>query len=76
MPGPWLPPCQRPAIAPVVGSAKDARPVHDGGLLGRGERHLDDVDAEERRVRVLLGILRPSSPASSSADRTALVPDP
>ena len=35
---------------------EDARPVDDARLLGRAERHLDHVDAEERRVRVLLRI--------------------
>ena len=31
---------------------EDARAAHDRGLLGVRERHLDDFDAEERRVRV------------------------
>ena len=33
---------------------EDARAVDDRGARGRGERHLDHVDAEERRVRVLV----------------------
>ena len=33
---------------------KDARPADDAGLLGGRERDLDDVDAEERRVRIFL----------------------
>src|SRR5207247_3981206 len=35
---------------------EDARLVDDFGVLGRLQRHLDDVDAEERRVRVVLGL--------------------
>src|SRR5262249_39053087 len=35
---------------------KDARTVDDLRLLRRRERHLDHVDAEERGVRILLGI--------------------
>ena len=40
---------------------EDARTVDDLRLVGRGERHLDDVDAEERGVRILVGRIRPSS---------------
>ncbi len=58
---------------PRVG--KDARPIHDARLVGSGERNLDDVDAEERRVRIVFGIGL-EQPASSSPDRTVLVPDP
>ncbi len=75
VPGPWSPPCQRPAIAPVVGVGEDARPIDDRRLLRRRERHLDHVDAEERRVRILFGF-RPEQPASSSPARTPPVPDP
>ena len=38
---------------------KDARPVDDAGVLGRIERHLNDVDAEERGVGIgsALGVI-------------------
>src|SRR4029079_6227413 len=36
---------------------EDARPVDDLRLLGRRQRHLDHVDAEERGVRILFGVL-------------------
>jgi hypothetical protein len=36
---------------------KDAGPVDDARLFWRGEGHLDDVDAEERGVRIFFGIL-------------------
>jgi hypothetical protein len=37
---------------------EDARPVDNPGLPGRPERHLNHIDAEERRVGILLGIER------------------
>ncbi len=43
-------------MAPVVASAKMRGTGHDGRLLGGLQRHLDDVDAEERAVRVFLRI--------------------
>ena len=56
VPGPWSPPVQRPAMAPVFASAKMRGRLTIARLLGRGERHFDHVDAEERGVRVLLRI--------------------
>src|SRR5256885_6039842 len=35
---------------------EDARPVDDRGFLGGRERHFDDVDAEERGVRIVVRI--------------------
>ena len=55
---------------------EDARTVDDARLLGRAERHLDHVDAEERRVRRCPSARRRSSPASSSPERTPPVPEP
>ena len=54
---------------------EDARPVHDARpCSGIGQRHLDDVDAEERGVRVLAR--RRTQPSSSSPERTPPVPEP
>ena len=56
VPGPRSPPFSRPAIAPVFGSAKMRGRLTIAAFSGRRERHLDHVDAEERRVRIVLRV--------------------
>ena len=52
---PALPEARDGAGRPV---RENARTADDAGLLRRRERHLDDIDAEQRRIRVLFRIQR------------------
>ena len=53
VPGPWSPPGHRPPAAPVSGFREHLGPADDGRLFRAPEGDADDVDAEERGVRVL-----------------------
>ena len=52
VPSPWVPPFQRPFSAPVLRIAEDARAVDDLRQFRVGQRNLDDVDPEQRGLRV------------------------
>ena len=60
VPAPWSPPW--PEARDRAGSriGENARPVDDLRVLRRGQRNLDHVDAEQRRVRIVLR--RPNIP--------------
>ena len=61
--------------APVLCIGEDARAVDDLRQLGMRQRHLDDVDAEQRGVGIGLSGSPPEQPGSSSAWRTLPVPE-
>ena len=75
VPGPWLPPGHRPAIAPVAGSAK---------MRGRlTMRAFSGAASGTSMTSMLKSAVLGSSfgsafeqPASSSPERTVLVPEP
>ena len=53
---------------------EDPGRAHDGRLLRMGQRHLDDLDPEQRRVGVLVGVAL-TQPGSSLGDRTLDEPE-
>ena len=57
VPGPWSPPRHRPASAPVSASRNTAGRLTMPASSGARQGNADDVDAEQRGVRVLAGQL-------------------
>ncbi len=53
---------------------EDPRRAHDRGLLGMRQRHLDDLDAEQRRVGILRRRRRARSPAAPRRAHAATSP--
>ena len=61
--------------SPVCGSAKMRGRLTISSLLRRGQRDLDDVDAEQRRVRDLLSAPGPSSRPARRRSAPSSVPE-
>ena len=75
MPSPWLPPCQSPEIAPIAASAKTRGRFTMRAFSGSAS----GTWMTSMLKSAVLGSSLGSSPehsASSSAERTAPVPDP
>ena len=75
VPGPWLPPCHRPAMLPVFGSAKMRGRLTIAAFSGAASGTLITSMLKSAVFGSSFGSL-PEQSVSSSAERTGPVPDP